>query len=559
MNKLRPLTRFLPLCVLVLTLVISACSPESVNPPGDNIVGPSGGTVRSQDNKVTLEIPEGALTSDTKVTVTAASSESLLPVPGDATLVPGTAYTIKAEGVASFAKPVELSVTFDSSTLDAQTGLRAQEEVPLSYVLAVANAQGWSLLNSCTYAAGPPERIRCSISGVGTFAILQVATNPGAALSVNVTSINGQTPSGTVTVSGEFPITVEVQAGSAPVTKVELLASGISVYSYPLPEPIPATALLSLEVPVNTAQIPNGTYSLTLRVTDSASNTATSKPISVTVNNATPTGGRIVFASDRDGNAEIYLMNADGSGVTRLTNDPATDYMPALSPDGSKIAFTSDRSGELEIYIMNSNGTGATLVGNRSGYNYAPAWSPDGSKIAYVSSEFGYREIFVMNADGSNQVALALNGDRPAWSPDGSKIVFHAVTGKAGTPERNEEIFIMNADGSNKVQLTTNPAADERPDWSPDGSRIVFSSIRDGNWEIYTMNADGSNEVRLTTNLAEDYDPSWSPDGTKIAFITDRDNLGSNLFEIYLMNADGSNQINLTNNPADDQSLGFGR
>ena len=74
--------------------------------------------------------------------------------------------------------------------------------------------------------------------------------------------------------------------------------------------------------------------------------------------------GKIAFASVRDGNGEIYVMNADGKEVTRLTNNTAHDMEPAFSPDGSKIAFTSVRDGNSDIYVMNADGTGVTRLTN---------------------------------------------------------------------------------------------------------------------------------------------------------------------------------------------------
>jgi Tol biopolymer transport system component len=145
--------------------------------------------------------------------------------------------------------------------------------------------------------------------------------------------------------------------------------------------------------------------------------------------------GKIAFQSHRDGNWEIYVMNADGSGQTRLTLNAAADTEPAWSPDGSKIAFVSTRDsavGRSDVYVMNADGSGQTrltfggLVGGGLGGN--PAWSPDGTRIAFDDTS----NVYVMNANGSavtnfflmspNPELLSMN--YPAWSPDGSKIAF---------------------------------------------------------------------------------------------------------------------------------------
>jgi len=267
--------------------------------------------------------------------------------------------------------------------------------------------------------------------------------------------------------------------------------------------------------------------------------------------------GKIAFNSYRDGNSEIYVMNADGSGQTNLTNNAADERDFAWSADGTKIAFPTDRDGNYEIYAMNPDGSGQTNLSNNPAYDVWPAWSPDGTKIAFgrrvLNVEPWGFDIIVMNADGSGQTNVTNSGLSgvwnfyPAWSPDGSKIAF-----TRGTFWGDHEIYVMNADGSGQTNLTNNPGAlDSDPTWSPDGSKIAFEG-RGGvtNPEIFVMNADGSNQTRLTftADLIGDGCPAWSPDGTKIVFCSDREGNA----EIYVMNADGSSPTNLSNNPAYD-------
>jgi TolB protein len=255
--------------------------------------------------------------------------------------------------------------------------------------------------------------------------------------------------------------------------------------------------------------------------------------------------GKIAFHTNRDGNLEIYTMNADGTGQTNRTNNPASDGQPAWSPDGTKIAFATDRDGTgHEIYTMNADGTSPTRLTNNTATDWSPAWSPDGTKIAFTSFRDGNYEIYAMNADGTGQTRLtnntAADGD-PAWSPDGTKIAFF-------TDDGDPEIYTMTADGSRRTRLTDNTAVDWMPAWSPDGTKIAFargSGGGTGTYEIYTMNADGTGQTRLTNNSADDYWPAWSPDGTKIAF--QRSGVNN---EIYTMNADGTSETRLTTNTA---------
>ena len=253
--------------------------------------------------------------------------------------------------------------------------------------------------------------------------------------------------------------------------------------------------------------------------------------------------GKIAFTSTRDGNYEIYVMNADGTEQTRLTNNDADDFDPFYSVDGKKIVFWTNRDGNYEIYVMNADGTEQTRLTNNVYSDEQPSWSPDGKKIAFPSNRDGNLEIYVMNADGTEQTRLTYNNaadEQPRWSPDGSMIAFN--TDRDG----DMEIYVMNADGTDQTRITYSNGRDEDPDWSPDGKKFAFFSERDGNCEIYVMNIDGSQPVRLTNSIADDSDPCWSPDGSKITFDSFRD--GN--WNIYSINADGSELVRLTNNEA---------
>lgn len=131
-----------------------------------------------------------------------------------------------------------------------------------------------------------------------------------------------------------------------------------------------------------------------------------------------------MFTSNRDDggrNYEIYIMNADGSEQTRLTNNPSVDEDPHLSPDGTKILFNSLRDGNREIYVMNADGSEPTRLTNTPGLEYGADWSPDGTKIAFSSSRDGGYEIFVMNADGSEPTNISnylpATDEQPDWGP----------------------------------------------------------------------------------------------------------------------------------------------
>jgi hypothetical protein len=269
--------------------------------------------------------------------------------------------------------------------------------------------------------------------------------------------------------------------------------------------------------------------------------------------------GKIAFESARDGNLEIYVMNADGSEQTRLTDNPASDSDPTWSVDGQKIAFSSNRDGNWQIYAMNADGSGQTrLTDNRANDAY-PAWSPDGQKIAFTSNRDGNLEIYLMNADGSQQTRITNDPGAdsfPDWSADGRHIVFQFLEGKDYSFYQIQTVTAM---GSARTSLDSSGNSDLYPSWSPDGMQIAFVSNRDQVWGIDLMNAAGGEPVRLTKKALglgsfspEDYVensfPAWSGDGQKLVFASGRDGNA----EIYVMNADGSQPTRLTNQEAYD-------
>jgi Tol biopolymer transport system component len=239
-------------------------------------------------------------------------------------------------------------------------------------------------------------------------------------------------------------------------------------------------------------------------------------------------GTRIAFSSGRDtsdGRAQIYVMNADGSNQVRLTNDSNDEQTPSWSPDGAKIVFTaypSSSTGFLdpraEIYVINANGSNQTRLTNNTDYDDFASYSPDGAKIVFHSNRSGLLHIYVMNADGSTQTQLSTsipgNPDEgtPAWSPDGTKIA-HARGDL--TNLSSLELYVMNANGSNPVALTMDAYPEVIPVWSPDGTKLAFPGFpTDPTLEtgaIYSMNADGSNQVRLTDFNTEGGRVSWAP------------------------------------------------
>ena len=242
-----------------------------------------------------------------------------------------------------------------------------------------------------------------------------------------------------------------------------------------------------------------------------------------------PSGDDIAFVSSREGDYAIYLMDADGSGEGRVTDERGdtstgagvqfqTD--PAWSPDATRIAFASAREGTFDIYLMNADGTGTTRLTSTNANDRGPSWSPDGRRIAFSRSSDG-GQVWVMNADGTGARRLtdelAEEGE-PSWSPNGRWIAYtHRAS---GTDVR--EIWVARPDGTGRRSVTRLEAKSYAPDWAPDSQRLAFSANRDGvRYDIFTIGVDGNDLRRPVRSPTDAFEPAWSPDGAEIAFSRD--------------------------------------
>jgi Tol biopolymer transport system component len=254
--------------------------------------------------------------------------------------------------------------------------------------------------------------------------------------------------------------------------------------------------------------------------------------------------GKIAFVSDRSGHWEIYVTSVDGNTQAKIGNLQVADASsPSWSRDAAQIAFTAkDEAGYDQIYVMNADGSRMFRLTNVTGDAGVPTWSPNGKQIAFqVRDKNSGLFIVVMNLNDKQQFPLThnLTEDKyPAWSPDGKKIAFESYR------DGNWELYVMNADGSDQAQRLTNTSVDEHgPAWSPDGQKIVYILEQNGQRDIYSMNADGSDSINIThAALPNPGVPSWSPDGQYIVFQAESDNK----WQLFVMKADGSDRHQLT-------------
>lgn len=229
---------------------------------------------------------------------------------------------------------------------------------------------------------------------------------------------------------------------------------------------------------------------------------------------------------------DIHTIAEDGTGRRRLIRKA---YAPSWSPDGSRLAFVSHRTGDEELYLANADGTRITRLTRIPGPDLSPAWSSDGRKLVWSRD----REIWTMNASGSGKRRVV--GKAKIWHEH------HSPTWHGGTivysSNRvsffNPELYAVPARRLTFTKGSDGVLGDDgMPDFSADGRRIVFTSNRNGNGEIYVMRPNGSAERRLTRKAGDDFNPRFSPDGKRIAFTSLP--AGSVPGSVFLMNADGT-------------------
>lgn len=263
--------------------------------------------------------------------------------------------------------------------------------------------------------------------------------------------------------------------------------------------------------------------------------------------------GKVLFVSNRSGNAQIHLMNADGSGDRALTTTAQENTEPAWSPDGLRIAFTSYRDGNADIYVMDADGKGPRRVTNHPQADSSPTWTPDG-RIVFRSMRDRWANFYVMDADGSNVKALtssAQDKGAPVLSPDGRWLAYVAHSEKGIA-----EILVMSVQGGEPRNLTGHLSKNQKsfPSWSPDSKRIAYLESKDLALNVKVIDADGSHAASITDNVYSNASPVWSPDGKHIAFVSSREGTRTEMArgDIYVMNADGSGATNLTQHPDED-------
>ncbi len=225
-----------------------------------------------------------------------------------------------------------------------------------------------------------------------------------------------------------------------------------------------------------------------------------------------PDGSRIAFSALTKTGWEITMYSLDLNRVVGFPRMGGTNLSPAWSGDGTKLAFSSSRAGDPSIYIADASGGSLHRMTTDKGPDVSPVWNrKTNGQIAFVSGRTGLPQIYTMEADGTNQQRMTDQGYAvsPNWAPNGQFLIFSWVRKYGPGDPGSLDLYLMDIASKQWVQLTHDGGRNDFPSWSPDGRHIVFQSNRSGTLQIWSMLADGT-KVQQLTFTGHNEQPNWS-------------------------------------------------
>ena len=361
-------------------------------------------------------------------------------------------------------------------------------------------------------------------------------------------------------------VTIIGLASPTPTTVPTATPTGTDTPVPPSPTPTTTPTAAPTDTPTASPTVTPTTVStetptpeeLTATPTPPPTDTPTPAPSPTVTPTPTPgLQGKLVF--QRCSGCEIYVINADGTGLRQLTDG----LDPAWSPDGKRVAFARWRKPAPGIYVIDEDGQNETQVFGSNSQPKTPVWSPDGKRLA-VTHQSGedtkgvpFWRLGVIRVEEQHFAEIQCwdHSFSPTWAPDGNIIAYDSDYG----------IHLTSEDGSiggqtyghHEHALIVDTKATS-PAWSPNGTKIAYIYDERTSWEIYLMGPEGEGKTKLTDTPLPDRSassvaPAWSPDSTKIAFLTDR----RGKWEIWVMNADGSDQRPMFEAALEEVSIGY--
>lgn len=221
-----------------------------------------------------------------------------------------------------------------------------------------------------------------------------------------------------------------------------------------------------------------------------------------------PDGSLLLFTSYRAGTGpQLWVASPEQRRPFLVSGRQGLNISGAYSPDGAGIACTLSKDGNAEIYRLDARGGSPLRLTNHRGIDTSPCWSPTGREIGFTSDRSGSPQVHVMDSDGGNTRRLTYDvnyTDSPAWSPKGDRIAFVSRT------DSGFDVWICHPDGTGAMSVVTG-GSNENPQWSPDGRHLVFSSDRDGRRALWVTDLDGTPPRKLDTAGRKSLSPAWSP------------------------------------------------
>ena len=253
---------------------------------------------------------------------------------------------------------------------------------------------------------------------------------------------------------------------------------------------------------------------------------------------------RIAMVGAHGARKDIYLCDADGNNMTKVTSKGAICISPNWWPDAKNIVYTSYHKKFPDLYRLDLTNKKLSKILNLSGINTGGSISPDGRKMALILSKDGNPDLYVMDIHSKRLTRITKTGHAaeasPSWSPDGSKIVY--VSDTSGSPQ----LYVISNRGGRPTRISFRGRENVSPDWGRDG-KIAYSSRRSGRYHICVYDPVDEQTVQVTKEYVDHESPSWAPDGRHIVYVR---TINYNA-DLYILDTMGDSPIRLTNMSGD--------